>query len=241
MQVSTSEPATSQPGLRDLRSFRYYDILVSIFIVVLLVSNLVGQKICAFGDIRISGGQLLFPITYIFGDVFTEVYGYSASRRAIWLGFVAAGLLSVMGAITVALPPAPEWHNQEAFATVFGVVPRLVIASLLAFWAGEFANSYTMAKMKILTSGRHLWSRAVGSTVVGQGVDTLCFNILAFGGAISNGGVARLIFYAYFGKVLYEVLATPLTYMVVNGLKRAEGVDTFDYHTKFNPFHVLEG
>ena len=221
---------------RHFRDFRYYDVLVLIFVVILLISNLVGQKICAFGHFRISGGQLLFPITYIFGDVFTEVYGYSASRRAIWLGFFASGLLAVMGIITVALPPAPDWHNQQAFATVFNFVPRLVVASLIAFWCGEFANSFVMAKMKMLTSGRHLWTRTVGSTVVGQAVDTFVLMIIAFGGSLSSSGIANLIVSGYLGKVLYEVLATPFTYAIVNGLKRAEGLDPFDYGTKFNPF-----
>src|SRR6201997_431829 len=134
-----------------LRNFRYYDILVHIFVVVLLISNLVGSKICAFGPFRISGAQLLFPITYIFGDVFTEVYGYSASRRVIWIGFFASGLLALMGIISVALPAAPDWPNQKAFATVFDFVPRLVAASLVAYWCGEFANSFVLAKMKLVT------------------------------------------------------------------------------------------
>ena len=221
---------------KPLRDFRYYELLVIIFVVVLLISNLVGQKICAFGRFRISGAQLLFPITYIFGDVFTEVYGYSASRRAIWLGFFASGLLAVMGVITVALPPAPDWPNQQAFATVFNFVPRLVIASLAAFWCGEFANSFVMAKMKILTSGRHLWTRTVGSTVVGQAVDTFILMIIAFGGSLNTRLIANLIVSGYLGKVLYEVLATPFTYAIVNWLKRAEGLDPFDYGTHFNPF-----
>jgi uncharacterized integral membrane protein (TIGR00697 family) len=229
------------------RDFRYLDILTSIFIVVLLISNLVGQKICAFGELhlfglnfplRVSGAQLLFPITYIFGDVFTEVYGYSASRRAIWTGFFASGLLAIMGLITVALPPSPDWKNQAAFATVFDFVPRMVLASLIAFWCGEFANSYTMAKMKILTRGRHLWTRTVGSTVVGQAVDTMVVMVLAFGGTLDALTIASLIFWGYSFKVIYEVLMTPLTYLVVNFLKRQEGIDTFDYGTDFSPFHV---
>lgn len=223
---------------RDLRSFRYFDILLSIFIVVLVVSNLVGQKICAFGWFRVAGAQLLFPITYIFGDVFTEVYGYGASRRAIWLGFFAAALMAVMGIITVLLPPAPDWPNQQAFATVFYTVPRLVVASLIAYWAGEFANSYTLAKMKIFTKGRHLWTRTVGSTVVGQGVDTVIIMVLGFGGTAEWGTIGRLIISGYSAKVIYEVLMTPLTYLVVNWLKRKEGVDTFDYSTQFSPFHI---
>src|SRR5690349_19024671 len=197
---------------QSLRNFRYYDILVHIFVVVLLISNLVGSKICAIGPFRVSGAQLLFPITYIFGDVFTEVYGYGASRRVIWIGFFASGLMAVLGNIIVALPPAPEWGNQEAFATVFHVVPRLVIASLIAYWCGEFANSFTLAKMKILTKGRFLWTRTVGSTVVGQAVDTIVLMLVAFGGALPASVIARLILSGYLFKVGYEVLATPLTY-----------------------------
>src|SRR3954464_9131986 len=165
---------------QSLRNFRYYDILVHVFVVVLLISNLVGSKICAIGPFRISGAQLLFPITYIFGDVFTEVYGYAASRRAIWMGFLAMGLLSVFGEIAVALPPAPDWHNQQAFATVFGLVPRFAIASLVAYWAGEFTNSYTMAKLKLWTKGSKLWTRTIGSTLTGQAVDTTIVIMIAF-------------------------------------------------------------
>ena len=216
--------------------YKYFDLLASIFIVVLLISNLVGQKICAFGPFRVSGAQLLFPITYIFGDVFTEVYGYGASRRVIWIGFVASGLMAVMGLITVALPAAPEWHNQQAFATVFEFVPRLVIASLVAYWCGEFANSFTLAKMKIFTQGRYLWTRTVGSTVVGQAVDTIVLMIIAFGGQQNAGLVVRLILSAYLFKVTYEVLATPVTYWIVGFLKRSEGVDKYDYATRFTPF-----
>jgi len=221
---------------QSLRNFRYYDILVHIFVVVLLISNLVGSKICAIGPFRISGAQLLFPITYIFGDVFTEVYGYSGSRRAIWIGFFASGLMALMGLITVHIPPAPNWPNQHAFEVVFNFVPRMVAASLIAFWCGEFANSYTLARMKLLTEGRWLWTRTVGSTVVGQAVDTTIVMILAFGGTVNRSLILNLIVSGYLGKVLYEVLATPFTYLVVNSLKRAEGVDVYDTHTDFNPF-----
>lgn len=221
---------------QSLRDFRFYELLIIIFVVVLLISNLVAQKICAIGPFRISGAQLLFPITYIFGDIFTEVYGYSASRRAIWLGFFASGLLAIMGLITVALPPAPDWPNQKAFETVFNFIPRLVVASLVAFWCGEFANSFVMAKMKIWTGGKQLWTRTVGSTVVGQAVDTVIVMVIAFGGSLSWTLLGNLIVSGYLGKVLYEVLATPLTYAIVNGLKRAEGMDPFDYGTQFSPF-----
>ncbi len=216
--------------------FRYLDPLIHVFVVVLMISNLVGPKIVAIGPFRISGAQLLFPITYIFGDIFTEVYGYAASRRAIWTGFFASALLSIMGMITVALPPAPDWPNQEAFATVFHFVPRMVVASLMAYWAGEFSNALVMAKLKLLTRGRHLWVRTIGSTAIGQAVDTTVVMILAFGGSLSASLIATLIVSGYLGKVLYEAAATPLTYAVVNLLKRKEGVDVFDYSTNFNPF-----
>lgn len=223
-----------------LTRFRYFDVLLSSFVAVLLISNLVGQKICKLGPFAISGAQLLFPVTYIFGDIFTEVYGYAASRRAIWSGFFASALLSVMGLVTVALPPDPSWHGQAAFATVFGFVPRLVFASLVAYFAGEFVNSYVMAKMKLLTGGRHLWSRTIGSTVAGQAVDTAVVMMVAFGGSLDPWLILKLIYSGYIGKVLYEVAATPLTYVVVNFLKRREGIDMFDRGTDFSPFHFRE-
>lgn len=218
------------------RRFRYLDTLIQAFVVVLIVSNLVAPKITAIGPFRISGAQLMFPLTYIFGDIFTEVYGYAASRRAIWNGFFASALLAVMGMITVNLPPAPEWHDQAAFETVFNFVPRLVIASLIAFWCGEFANAFVLSKLKLLTQGKHLWMRTISSTVVGQLADTIIVIVLAFGGSVSFDALIRLIYSGYLGKVLYEVIATPVTYLVVNALKRAEGVDVFDAGTDFNPF-----
>src|SRR5207248_10843493 len=174
-----------------LQNFRYYDILVHIFVVVLLISNLVGPKICAIGPLRVSGAQLLFPITYIFGDIFTEVYGYAGSRRAIWIGFFASGLMAVMAKLIVLMPSAPDWAYQDAYATVFNFVPRVVVASLIAFWAGEFANSYVMAKMKIVTDGRYLWTRTVGSTVAGQAVDTTIVIFLTFVGTQSLGSMGN--------------------------------------------------
>src|SRR5436190_20718421 len=228
-----------------LSSFRYYDLLVHVFVVILLISNLVGQKICAVplfsfhGELwtaKISGAQLLFPITYIFGDIFTEVYGYGASRRAIWIAFFANILLTLVGVFVVWFPAAPEWTNQKAFESVFYVVPRFVVASLVAFWAGEFTNSYTLAKMKLWTNGKWLWTRTVGSTITGQLVDTTVLILIAFGGRESWLTMLNLIISGYVGKVLYEALATPLTYLVVNKLKRAEGVDIYDRDTDFNPF-----
>jgi queuosine precursor transporter len=219
-----------------MRRFRYLDLLTIGFVVVLLVSNLVGQKICQIGPLKVSGAQLLFPITYICGDVFTEVYGYAASRRAIWIGFFAMALLSLMGAIAVALPPAPGWPNQQAFATVFGLVPRFAAASLIAYWAGEFTNSFTLAKLKLLTRGRWLWTRTIGSTVTGQAVDTALVILIAFAGYTSWRTMAIMILSSYLTKVVYETLATPLTYAVVAWLKYAEQADVFDTRTNFSPF-----
>jgi len=228
-----------------MRRFRYLDALTTTFVVILLVSNLVAQKVVriplftfhghplAFST---SGAMLLFPITYIFGDIFTEIYGYAASRRAIWLGFFGTALLYAVSAIVIALPADPEFKHQEAFVTVFGILPRILIASLAAFWAGEFANSYTMAKLKLVTKGRWLWTRTVGSTVVGQAVDTTLVIVITFAGTFTPGKLFQIIWQGYLLKVAYEVLATPVTYLVVNWLKRAEHVDTFDTHTNFNPF-----
>jgi queuosine precursor transporter len=218
------------------RHYKYLDALTTAFVVVLLVSNLVAQKVCQIGPFAVSGAVLLFPITYIFGDVFTEVYGFGASRRAIWLGFFGTGLLYLMAAITIALPPAPGWHNQQAFATVFGFIPRILAASLIAFWAGEFANSYTMARMKVFTDGRMLWTRTVGSTIVGQAVDTTLVIVLTFAGTVPFSTIGNMVVTGYLLKVGYEVLATPLTYLVINWLKKAESSDVFDRDGDFNPF-----
>jgi len=216
--------------------YKYLDALTTAFVVILLVSNLVAQKVCLIGPFPVSGAVLLFPITYIFGDVFTEVYGFAASRRAIWLGFFATVLLYLMGAITIALPAAPGWHNQQAFAAVFGFIPRILAASLVAFWAGEFVNSYTMARLKLITGGRKLWTRTIGSTVVGQAVDTVLVITLTFVGTVPIRTLADMIVTGYALKVGYEVMATPLTYLVINWLKKAEHVDAFDHHESFNPF-----
>jgi uncharacterized integral membrane protein (TIGR00697 family) len=226
--------------LANIRRYKYLDVLTTAFVVILLVSNLIAQKVCQIGPFAVSGAILLFPITYIFGDIFTEIYGFAASRRAIWLGFFGTILLYFMGAIIIALPAAPGWHNQEAFAIVFGFIPRILAASLIAFWAGEFANSYTMARLKLLTDGRKLWTRTIGSTVVGQAVDTTLVIILTFVGTIPLRTLVNMIVTSYFLKVAYEVLATPLTYLVINWLKKAEHADAFDRNENFNPFSFAE-
>ena len=229
--VTAQERATGQ--------YRYLDLLINIFVVVLVVSNLIAPKFVAVGWFRFSAAQLLFPITYIFGDVFTEVYGYGASRKAIWTGFMASAIMTAFGLFAIWLPPAPEFKNQLAYETIFGVVPRNVAGSLLAYWAGEFANSLTVAKMKLWTDGKYLWTRTVGSTVVGQAVDTTIVIVFIFWGQ-PLGVMFRLIVSGYLFKVAYEVLATPLTYIVVNFLKRTEGVNYFDRRTNFNPFALRE-
>jgi queuosine precursor transporter len=218
------------------QNFRYYDLMVSAFVAVLLISNLVAPKLVSWGPFVFSGAQLLFPITYIFGDIFTEVYGYAGSRRAIWNGFLASILLTTISAIVIALPSAPEWKQQPAYQIVLGSMPRIVIASLIAYWCGEFANSFVMARMKVLSNGRYLWMRTIGSTVVGQAVDTILVVSIIFAGTIPLSTMLNLMISGYGGKVIYEALATPLTYAAVNWLKRVEGVDIMDTHTNFNPF-----
>jgi queuosine precursor transporter len=245
LDVTQHEPVRSAA-----RTYKYLDALTTAFVVILLVSNLIAQKVCligpfsadglSIGPFAVSGAILLFPVTYIFGDVFTEVYGYAASRRAIWLGFFGTTLLYVLGAVVIALPSAPGWRNQQAFTTVFGFIPRILAASLIAFWAGEFANSYTMARLKLITNGRFLWTRTIGSTVVGQAVDTVLVVSLTFGGIYPIHILVNIIATGYVLKVGYEILATPMTYLVINWLKRVEQADAFDRHESFNPFSFAE-
>lgn len=222
--------------LQSDRRYKYLDSFITLFVVVLLISNIIAAKFFAIGPLRVSDAQILFPITYIFGDIFTEVYGYSASRRAIWYGFFASFILVTLCYIAVVIPPAPEYTDQRAFATVFKPVGRIVVASLLAYWCGEFANSFTLAKLKLVTGGRYLWTRTIGSTVVGQAVDTTVVMFAAFYGIRPVNTILRLIVAGYLIKVVYETLMTPVTYAIVNFLKRTEGVDYFDRDTNFNPF-----
>lgn len=232
--------------LTPLHRFKYYEICLSFFVVVLLISNLVASKLCSFGhvsflgfemDIVLSGAQILFPLTYIFGDIFTEVYGYAGSRRAIWHGFLSMALLTVLGMIIVKLPPAAGWNNQAAFESIFGFLPRLAVASLIAYWCGEFANAFVLAKVKLITKGRFLWVRTISSTMAGQLIDTVIVMTIAFWGSINSQMIRDLIITGYLVKVGYEAAATPVTYLIVNFLKKAEGIDLFDDATDFNPFH----
>jgi uncharacterized integral membrane protein (TIGR00697 family) len=194
------------------------------FVTILLLSNVIGA------------GILFFPVSYVIGDILTEVYGYSRARRCIWAGFAALLFMAVMSLVVVALPPAPGWTGQAAYEQVFGQVPRIVFASILAFWAGEFANSYVLARMKIWTRGRHLWSRTIGSTAVGQGIDSLIFYPLAFYGVWPNETLATVMLTQFALKVGWEALLTPVTYAVVGWLKRREGIEVYDKGTDFTPF-----
>lgn len=226
------------------QSLRYYDFVMAAFVAVLLLSNVLGAGKVAqiwlpgIGYWPFGAGILFFPVSYVIGDVLTEVYGYARARRVIWAGFAATVFMAVMAWVVVALPPAPDWTNQEAYEAVFGQVPRIVFASMCAFWAGEFVNSYVLARLKVATGGRHLWMRTIGSTVAGQGIDSLIFYPLAFLGAEgwTSGLVLTVLFTQWVLKVSWEVLLTPFTYIVVGWLKRAEGVDVFDEGTDFNPF-----
>jgi len=226
------------------RPLRYLDLVMAAFVTVLLLSNVLGAgkvaqvNLPGIGDWPFGAGLLFFPLSYVIGDVLTEVYGYARARRVIWSGFAALLFMAVMAWVVVALPPAPGWTNQPAYEAVFGQVPRIVFASMIAFWAGEFVNSYVLARMKIWTEGRHLWTRTIGSTVAGQGVDSLIFYPLAFWGAAgwTSELVVTVLFTQWALKVAWEVLLTPVTYAAVGWLKAREGVDVYDRATDFTPF-----
>ncbi len=218
------------------KAFRYYDLIMAAFVTVLLVSNIVSTKITHLGPFSFDAGTLLFPLAYIFGDVLTEVYGYARSRRVIWVGFAANLLMSAIIMLVGALPAAEGWPFQESYMNVLGLTPRIVIASLVAYWAGEFSNSFVLAKMKLATKGRFLWTRTIGSTIVGEAVDTAIFATVAFLGVLPSSLLVTVIISNYVFKVGVEIVFTPLTYLIVGGLKRAEGVDYYDRKTNFNPF-----
>jgi len=219
--------------------YKYLDVFITLFVVVLVITNVIAPKFFVLPlwhlSLRVSVAQLLFPITYVFGDIFTEVYGYSASRRAIWYGFIALTLFAILSYIAVIIPPAPEYKDQPSFYAIFHQVGRIVAGSMLAYWCGEFANSFTLARMKIFTRGKRLWTRTVGSTVVGQAVDTTIVIFFIFYDQPLSV-IFNLILSGYIFKVVWEILMTPLTYRIVGFLKRTEGVDYFDYATNFNPF-----
>jgi uncharacterized integral membrane protein (TIGR00697 family) len=220
------------------RSFKYFDIIMALFVAVLIISNIASTKILLLWKFTFDGGTILFPLSYIFGDILTEVYGYKKSRRVIWTGFFCTILMSVVLMIVQFLPPAPDWPFQEAFTNILGLMPRIVLASLIAYFAGEFSNSYVLAKMKVWTKGKWLWTRTIGSTIVGQGVDTLLFCMIAFFGVLPFPLLLAVVLSNYVFKVGIEVLFTPLTYKIVNFLKIREHEDYYDYNTDFNPFRL---
>lgn len=218
------------------REPKYYDIFTGLFVAILLVSEITSTKLIHIGFIQTAGAIILFPISYIMSDILTEVYGYARARRVMWIGFGSLVLMSLVLIAVEFMPPAPSWHNQQAYDAILGFVPRISMASIIAYWVGGFANDFTLAKMKILTKGKMLWSHTIGSTVVGQAVDSFLFIGIAFYGIIPTPIVLQIALTQYLLKVAYETVATPFTYLVVNFLKRREGLDVFDYNTDFNPF-----
>lgn len=235
--MALAADALSRPEPR--RSYRYFDLVMAAFVTVLLCANLIGaSKVASIRGFEFGAGVLFFPISYVFGDVLTEVYGYARARKVVWAGFGALAFASFMSWAVLAFPPAPEWPHQPAFETVFGSTPRIVLASLVAYFAGEFCNSYVLAKMKVSTNGRLLWARTIGSTIAGELVDSLIFYPVAFLGTWSNETLLRVLVGNYVLKVVWEAVMTPVTYRVVNFLKRAEHEDYFDRDTDFTPFSL---
>lgn len=228
------------------RRYKYFDFVMAAFVTVLLCANVIGPAKVAqidfplLGVVTYGAGVLFFPVSYIFGDILTEVYGYARARRVVWAGFAALAFASLMSWVVVAMPPAQDWPNQAAYATVFGQVPRIAMASLVAFWAGELVNSYVLAKMKVWMGGRHLWMRTIGSTIAGEWVDSLIFYTLAFYGVWPGSQIMEVMFTNYLIKTAWEALATPVTYRVVAILKRAEQEDYYDRDTDFNPFTIRQ-
>ncbi|QSB44426.1 queuosine precursor transporter [Tsuneonella flava] len=231
------------------RHFRYYDFIMTAFVAILLLSNIIGAAKPSFVTLpdgtewSFGAGVLFFPLSYIIGDVLTEVYGFARARRVIWTGFAALAFMAFMAWVVVALPPAKDWPGQEAYEFVFGNSWRIVLASMAAFWAGEFANSIVLAKMKVWTGGKKLWSRTIGSTIVGQGLDSLIFYPLAFYGLAGwpPEQLMQVVVSQWVIKTMWEVLLTPVTYLVIGTLKRREGVDVYDTTTDFSPFGKSKG
>ena len=211
-------------------------IVTAIFVTCLITANIIAVKVISLGPIILPAAIFVFPVSYIFGDILTEVYGYRSARRVIWLGFICNLIFVIFAWVGQILPPAPFWEGQEAYKRILGYTPRLLVASFFGYLVGEFANSFVLAKMKILTQGRWLWSRTIGSTIVGQGLDTSVFITLAFIGTTSF--VPIMLLYHWLAKTVIEAIATPFTYTVVTYLKKKEATDTYDYETNFNPFSI---
>jgi len=235
--------------MKSQRSYRYFDLVMVAFVVVLVCSNLIGpakiaqMELPLLGTIVFGAGVLFFPISYVFGDILTEVYGYARARKVIWAGFAALAFASFMAAVVVHLPPASFWKHQAAYEIAFGNTWRIVLASMFAYFCGEFVNSFVLAKMKILTAGRWLWTRTIGSTIAGEAVDSALFYPLAFYGTgiIPDDRLPAVMLFQFVAKVTVEVVFTPVTYAIVGALKRAEHEDYYDRDTDFNPFVLNEG
>jgi uncharacterized integral membrane protein (TIGR00697 family) len=210
----------------------------ALFITCLLTANVTASKLVAAGSLTLTAGIVLFPISYIVGDVLTEVWGYAVTRRVIWLGFACNALMVAAIWAGGALPPAPFWKGQAAYDEILGQAPRILVASFVAYLIGEFANAYVLARLKIATAGRWLWVRTIGSTVVGEGLDSLVFVTLAFTGTVATGSLVVIVINQWLIKVVYEGIATPLTYAAVGWLKSRERLDTFDLDTDFNPLKL---
>lgn len=221
------------------RNFRFFDVIMAMFVAVLLISNLASTKILSLWMFTFDGGTILFPLSYIFGDILTEVYGYQLSRKVIWTGFGAALMMSLVLWVVQVLPPAPDWPNQQAYVTLLGFMPRIVLASLLAYFGGAFSNAFIMSKLKIKTRGKYLWVRTIGSTLVGEGIDTAIFCMVAFYGILPDGLLISVIVSNYIFKTGVEVVFTPLTYAVVGFLKRKENVDVYDTGISYTPFRYF--
>ncbi len=217
------------------RSFKHLDTIAGLFVAVLLISNVASSKIVKIWLFEFDGGTLLFPLSYIFGDILTEIYGFKRSRKIIWLGFFSAGLMSLIFGIVGFLKPAPGWENQQAYVTILGQTPRIVIASLIAYFSGEYSNSVTLAIMKVKTKGKYLWTRTIGSTIIGEFIDTILFVLIAFTFTLPFETLRNVIISNYIFKVGIEILFTPITYLVVKNLKRIENCDFYDTNTRFNP------
>ncbi|MDP2655630.1 MAG: queuosine precursor transporter [bacterium] len=224
----------------DIAKSKYFLYIGILFVAVLMISNTVAVKLIAIGPFIFAGAIFIFPISYIFGDVLTEVYGYRATRKIIWSGFVALILMSLAYVFVQYLPAASFWTGQEAYATILGLVPRIVAGSIIAFFLGEFCNSFVLSRMKVWMNGKSLWMRTIGSTIVGEGVDTIVFVLIAFYGTLPLAALFTVIWSGYLFKVTYEVIATPITYLIVGWLKRAEGIDVYDRGINYNPFTLAE-
>lgn len=217
---------------------KFYQLISALFVTCLIISNIIAVKIGAFGNYFLPVAVILFPITYIIGDILTEVYGYNAARRAIWTGFVCNLIAVIAIYIAMKIPSAPFFENQKAFEQILGFAPRLLAASFVAYLVGQFANSVVLAKMKIKTNGKHLWMRTIGSTIVGEGLDSLIFITLAFYGVMPVSAIGGLIITQWIFKTLFEVVLTPATYAVVGYLKKTEQIDVYDKDTSFNPLSM---